>query len=620
MGNKPIIMLDQATINLIAAGEVVESPASIIKELVENSIDAGSSSIVIEIKDGGKSYIRVTDDGEGIDENSVEIAFQRHTTSKITTYNDFENLHTNGFRGEALGSISAVSKVTLVTKTLENLYGIHMVLVGGELLDKKKTGAKDGTTIIVEDIFFNTPARKKFLKTNQAETSKISDIIIHLALANPNIKFKYINNNKVMLSTLGNNSLLDTINSIHNGEFRNGLLEIDETLRGVTLKGYIGHNTLMYSSRRNQYIFVNSRVVRGKEIVDAIESAYSSFIPSGNFPAFMIDILIPPSIVDVNIHPNKLDIKFGKENNIAEIVEQIIKEKLNNLVMIPQISLVRNKKQPPVQEKIIESISIDHLIENSNPVMDIANIKTNLETPSSILYADPVEVLPEVRETLLQENQVIENKILEENLELLEYQSYTVDFDHRQAIFIGIIFDTYFIAQYHSSIFLIDQHAAHERILYEKYLNSVINCEYNTQNLLIPINIKFPLTLSGLEEEVIDYLENKGFVAELFGENNIAVRGIPNIFSMEQGRLFVDEVINLKTQNIKKAVILDNKIAMQACKAAIKAHDKLDPSEIHSILSDLSLCKNKYTCPHGRPVIVELSKYEIEKMFKRVLK
>lgn len=607
MMNEKIIKLDERTINLIAAGEVVENPASIIKELLENSIDAHASSIVIEIKNGGKSYIRVTDDGYGIEEKDISLAFERHTTSKITKFEDFDNLHTNGFRGEALGSIAAVSKVTAISKKKEQLFGVHMTIAGGQLQESHRTGAKDGTTIIVEDLFYNTPARKKFLKSTQSETSKITDIIIHLSLANPHIKFKYINNNKVMLTSVGNSSLYDTIQSIFQEEFRQGLVRLSETHDKVKLEGYLGHNTLMFSSRRNQYIFVNGRVVRSKDIIDAIEEAYDPFIPVGNFPAFMLNIIVHPSIVDVNIHPNKLDIKFDKESRVLESVTEIISEKLRQLVMIPKIAASTNQNAKIPDEPIIDNLSIADLIEKTLPPKE-------QETP----------VLQQTSTVIYPSKYTLESQIKEEetNIPIVDEPApvYEIDFDYQKSKFIGVLFDTYFIAEWNDSIYLVDQHAAHERILYEKYRSAFLRQEINTQTLLSAIQIKLPLILFDLKEEIVHDLLQCGFFAEIFGANSIAIRGIPTIFSLEQAEKFIEEMIDIRAGSTKKSVILDDAIAMKACKAAIKAHDRLKKEEIETVMKQLYQCENKYACPHGRPVIIEISKYEIEKMFKRVLK
>lgn len=630
--NGKIIKLDEKTINLIAAGEVVENPASIIKELLENSIDARSKSIVIEIKNGGKDYIRVTDDGYGIEEQYMELAFLRHTTSKITKFEDFNTLHTNGFRGEALGSIAAVSKISTVSKKKENLFGVHMILEGGIVQKIERTGAKDGTTVVVENLFYNTPARKKFLKSGQAETAKITDIIIHLALANPSIKFKYINNDKVMLTTIGNYSLQDTIRSIFHEDFKEGLILVNDTHGSVSIEGYITHNTTMFSSRRYQYVFVNNRVIRSKELTATIEDVYDPFIPTGNFPGFILNISVHPSIVDVNIHPNKLDIKFDKDSKVLQSITYMITEKLNQLVMIPKIftKTTKNKEEP-----LIENIVIEDLFKKENMMMLVQNSKKTVLSAQHPIVSYPEE---SIVDSQIRESEESSKLIFtqEPNLEPISLESfplsstdeedvdstnvYRLDFDYRKAKIIGVIFDTYFIAQFNESMYLIDQHAAHERILYEKFRFALMKQQWNTQTLLIPLQIKIPLILFGQEEEIAKKLNDYGFLAEIFGENVIAIRGIPNIFSPEQSQLFISEILNIQTGDVRKSSLLNDTMAMKACKAAIKAHDKLERIEIHTILTQLDLCENKYACPHGRPVIIEISKYEIEKMFKRVLK
>lgn len=624
--HEKIIKLDEQTINLIAAGEVVENPTSIVKELLENSIDAKSKSIVVEIKNGGKEYIRVTDDGHGIEEQDMELAFLRHTTSKITKFEDFDTLYTNGFRGEALGSIAAVSKITTVSKRKENLFGVHMVLEGGDIQKIERTGAKDGTTVIVEDLFYNTPARKKFLKSSQAETAKITDIIIHLALANPQIKFKYINNSKVMLTTVGNHSLQDTVRAIFPEDFEDGWIPVDEVHDSVKIQGYTTHNTMMFSSRRYQYLFVNNRVIRSKELTAVLEDVYDPFIPAGNFPGFILNILVHPSIVDVNIHPNKLDIKFDKDSNVLQSITHVLTEILNRQVMIPKI-FTKNKEDK--KEPFIENIAIEDLLKQEVPLNSVRQpesdslpiISYQEESIKKNYLLEPMEqpnpFLVQESESGSQEHFL---KPSAEEQHLDTEITYRVDFDYRKAKIIGVIFDTYFIAEFNQSMYLIDQHAAHERILYEKYLFALTNQKWNTQTLLLPLRIKIPLILFGQEDEIAQKLNTFGFSAEVFGESIIAVRGIPTIFSIEQSQLFISEMLNIHTGDVRKISLLNDAMAMKACKAAIKAHDKLEQSEIHTILTQLDLCENKYACPHGRPIIVEISKYEIEKMFKRVLK
>lgn len=627
MGPKRILLLDDKTVSLIAAGEVVESPASIIKELIENSIDAESKSIVIEIRDGGKSYIRVTDDGCGIEEEDAELAFRRHTTSKMKNFSDFDRLMTNGFRGEALGSICAVSKAQMITKTRDSLYGSHLFWEGGKLLQQQKTGAKDGTTMIVEDIFFNTPARRKFLKSAQAETSKITDIVMKLSLANPSVRFKYINNNKVMLSTAGSGSVLDTIYSIYSKDLMSAMIEIDKKIGDVQLKGYIGHNTLMFSSRRYQHIFVNRRVIRGRELGFAAEEAYSAFIPSGNYPGFVLDIQVPPSVVDVNIHPNKLDIKFDRELQIPKIIEQTIRDCLNELVMIPKARIVPGEKKKN-DEMRVENIFIEDILRSKEDT--VAEQSLTVRSPqgenakagdgNEIFYSSSPSAPLQVRETFSSETEKEKSTFDPFLISETEDISYRLDFDYRDLKQIGVLFETYFVAQYKSSMYLVDQHAAHERILFEKYMKALQKDEVSAQILLSPSKVRLPLTLAGMEDEIIFYLRKKGFEIDLFGENELMIRAVPTMFTIEQGRAFIEEVIDIKAQDTKKAVLLNDRTAMKACKAAIKANDHLHPEEIDTILRELDACRNKYACPHGRPVIVEISKYEIEKMFKRVLK
>jgi len=328
--------LDDNIIKLISAGEVIESPCSVVKELVENSIDSGATSVVVEIKNGGKSYIRVTDNGCGIGEEYVIEAFKKHTTSKISSFDDFINISTNGFRGEALASISAVAKISMTTKTADSNYGMTVVMNNDKLLEKTKTGAKDGTTVIVEELLENVPARKNFLKSDKAEGAKITDFLIRYALANPNVKIKYINNSKQVFATYATGKVIDVVDIIFGEKHGDKTIEVEEKLSYfLSIRGIIGNNSAMYSSRKMQYIFVNGRIIKDKNITSHIENAYKKFIPSGNYPLFFLDILIKPSMVDVNIHPNKLEVKFSEEKLIYSLIENAISNKLDDYNMIP---------------------------------------------------------------------------------------------------------------------------------------------------------------------------------------------------------------------------------------------------------------------------------------------
>jgi len=651
--------LDDNIIKLISAGEVIESPCSVVKELVENSIDSGATSVVVEIKNGGKSYIRVTDNGCGIDEEYVIEAFKKHTTSKISSFDDFINISTNGFRGEALASISAVAKISMTTKTADSNYGMTVVMNNDKLLEKTKTGAKDGTTVIVEELLENVPARKNFLKSDKAEGAKITDFLIRYALANPNVKIKYINNSKQVFATYATGKVIDVVDIIFGEKHDDKIIEIDEKLSDfLSVRGIIGNNSAMYSSRKMQYIFVNGRIIKDKTITSHIENAYKKFIPSGNYPLFFLDIIIKPSMVDVNIHPNKLEVKFSEEKLIYSLIENAISHKLDNYNMIPTVNIAKEEKEEetlfndilanykiksqkkeekkikPLEEyeeqkiviskqkqdeefiyKVDVSFAEDKAKEDEIKYDSKDEIKDNLDIVSieeqvkaDIAEINPVEVntLSIPKKIINQEIKTSDKKINSVDLTLLSYG--------------GRVFDTYIMLYNDEDMYIIDQHAAHERILYERFLKEFYSNSIVQQQLLIPQNVMIPINLVDYSQSIIDEVSSFGFECDLFGDNIILVRAIPDFLDMDASFKFLDEVFNIYLEEKLSLELIKDKIATKACKAAIKGNDvSIKEEEIEKIVYDLEHCENKFACPHGRPVITRLSKYEMEKFFKRIL-
>lgn len=705
--------LDDNIVKLISAGEVIESPSSVIKELVENSIDSSANSIIVEIKNGGKDYIRVTDNGVGIDEKYVEIAFKKHTTSKITTYDDFINIRTNGFRGEALSSISAVAKVSMTTKTKSSNYGVNIVVENDKIIQRSKVGSKDGTTVIVEDLFGNIPARKKFLKTDRAESSKISDFLIRYCIANPQIKIKYINNSKQIFQTYGSGDIKNVVNIIFSQNYDNCIIDIDEKLNSyMSLKGIIGNNSAMFSSRKMQYIFINGRIIKDRLITSHIENAYKRFIPSGNFPMFFINLIINPNMVDVNIHPNKLEVKFSDEKLVYLLIENKISEILSSHTMIPQIKLSNEEdekdkiifsnivsnyenlnkdksdkeKKDFIQQSLIISKKYDASSKEDNfeytaSLPDIDKDKYEIEdkyilNTQALKKEDTVKInqydkikdcnnyeksknknidLENIKEYNKINNNLYEKDINIFKKESLINQNYKFeDNDEKNSIFeekarytipkslfkediqikdskikivdltvlkySGRVFDTYILLYDNEDMYMIDQHAAHERVLYERYMKDFYNGEITTQQLLLPQNIGIPVNLIDEVSNIINELNSFGFECDLFGDNIMLIRGIPSYFNQEGARKFLDTVFDIYlNENLSNDVIKD-KIATKACKAAIKGNDNtVTEAEVEKLVYDLEKCENKYACPHGRPTITRISKYEIEKFFKRIL-
>lgn len=651
--------LDDNIIKLISAGEVIESPCSVVKELVENSIDSGATSVVVEIKNGGKSYIRVTDNGCGIDEEYVIEAFKKHTTSKISSFDDFINISTNGFRGEALASISAVAKISMTTKTADSNYSMTVIMNNDKLLEKTKTGAKDGTTVIVEELLENVPARKNFLKSDKAEAAKITDFLIRYALANPNVKIKYINNSKQVFATYATGKVIDVVDIIFGEKHDDKIIEIDEKLSDfLSVRGIIGNNSAMYSSRKMQYIFVNGRIIKDKTITSHIENAYKKFIPSGNYPLFFLDIIIKPSMVDVNIHPNKLEVKFSEEKLIYSLIENAISHKLDNYNMIPTVNIAKEEKEEetlfndilanykiksqkkeekkikPLEEyeeqkiviskqkqdeefiyKVDVSFAEDKAKEDEIKYDSKDEIKDNLDIVSieEQVKADIAEIKPVEVNTLS-----IPKKIIKEEIKTSDKKINSVDLTLLS--YGGRVFDTYIMLYNDEDMYIIDQHAAHERILYERFLKEFYSNSIVQQQLLIPQNVMIPINLVDYSQSIIDEVSSFGFECDLFGDNIILVRAIPDFLDMDASLKFLDEVLNIYLEEKLSLELIKDKIATKACKAAIKGNDvSIKEEEIEKIVYDLEHCENKFACPHGRPVITRLSKYEMEKFFKRIL-
>lgn len=625
---KKINILDDLTINKIAAGEVVERPSSVVKELVENAIDAKSSKITIEIQDGGKKLIRITDNGEGIASSEVEKSFLRHATSKITKVDDLYDLYSLGFRGEALASISSISKIEIITRTKDEPIGTKMIIDGGKLVSKEPVGTTVGTTIIVKDLFFNTPARQKFLKSSNAENMNISDMINKLAIGNYNIQFKYINNNKVILTTPGDANLLNTIRSVYGKEIYNNLISINIDNNIMQVDGYIGNNNIYRANRSLQHIYVNKRYVKSKVILDAIQEAYKSIIPINKHTICFLNITLDPSKIDVNIHPTKLEIKFEKENDVYITMRDTIKNKLLNSTLIgkyqtPEISF---------NQKPIQPISIEKLNFNTEDIKAIEENKIDIIDNNKQL--DIIDINSEINDLNLNKKFEIDDFIkldkpnVSENLQIKETtddyineDSYSHDnkISFKNYKVIGTLFNTYIVLEKGNSLFLLDQHAGHERILYEKYMDKFNKEEINMQLLLDPIVLEVSSKDMLSMEENLDLFLKLGFEVEIFGNNHIMIRSVPNLFGLPQSEKFILDIIDNMDNITSNYELKKEKIASMACKSAIKAHDYIHDIEIDKLLEELEKCINSFTCPHGRPILVELTKYEIEKMFKRVM-
>lgn len=616
--NRKIDILDDLTINKIAAGEVVEAPYSVVKELIENAIDAGASTITLEIKDGGKKYIRITDNGVGIKEEYVEKAFMRHSTSKITNINDLNNINSLGFRGEALASIAAVSQAEMITRPDEQQYGILIEIIGGKTEIIRKVGCPVGTTIIIKNLFFNTPARLKFMKSTNAETMKITEIIIRLSLSNPGISFKYINNNNIMFTTPGNNILSQAILSVFDKDTFKNLIFLEKNELNMKLHGYIGQPSFVRGNRNLQIIYVNGRYVKNKLISKAIEEAYKEKIIINKHPVCILNLNIDPSIIDVNVHPAKTEVKFEAEEQIYDFIYKSIVSTLQQNTTIPNLIAIKSKSKP---ENYID------VRQNFAPVTSIEsqkqkNISQNTSTIENVL-------INEIQGKYIQDsnigpiNQFIDDKNNEEQLQINCLEEDIVQFSFLNTLLdqykiVGQIFNTYIVLEKDKSMYLIDQHAAHERLLYNKFLKEIKNEKVVSQRLIESKVLELSSEDYMLLSNNMSIFRKLGFEIEDFGINTIIIRQVPMILGKPQNFSFIYEILDEVRNNNNIDNYFEDTIIKRACKEAIKAKDRLDYSEIKKLIEEICTLTPPLTCPHGRPIILTMGKYEIEKHFKRI--
>lgn len=622
-----IQVLDKNTIDKIAAGEVIERPSSIVKELVENSIDANSSAITVEVKDGGTSLIRITDNGSGIKKDEIKKAFLRHSTSKIRSANDLTTLTSLGFRGEALSSISAVSQVELITKTAGELTGSRYIIEGGIEKSLDDIGAPEGTTFIIRNLFFNTPARKKFLKSPSTEVGYISSLMERLALSHPDISFKFMVNNQLKLHTSGNTSQKDIIFNIYGRDITGNILKIEYKSQSIIVGGYIGKPIIARGNRGYENYFINGRYIKNSIISKAIEDAYKPYMMQHKYPFTSVLITIDGRLVDVNVHPSKMEIRFSNGDEIYNIVYKTISSFLTQKELIPEIQFETHKKE---LRKSREKVSSPEPFEKKR-IEQEKNTQEVLKTVNEPVKISREPILEEIKKewkTIVnsqyidtaRENNNYGQKSIEQitlfNDELLEKK------EENKVKIIGQVFDTYWIIQYTDKMLIIDQHAAHEKVLYEQTVKNMKDKTFTSQYLEPPII----LTLSAAEENIlskyIKQFQTVGFEIEHFGGKEFAIRAVPdNLFSLSAKDLFIEMLDNISesVHNITSTDIILEKIASMSCKAAVKGNQKLSALELEKLFEKLLSLENPYNCPHGRPTIISMSKYELEKKFKRII-
>ena len=658
---RKIAVLDQNTIDKIAAGEVVERPSSVVKELVENAIDAGATAVTVEITDGGKKLIRITDNGSGMEEEQIPLAFLRHATSKIEKVEDLEHIASLGFRGEALSSIAAVSQVELITKTPSAISGNRYVIEGGMEHSLEELGAPEGTTFLVRNLFYNTPARSKFLKSDSTEANYIHTLMEQLALSHPEISFKYIQNKQVKLHTSGNYSVRDVIYSVYGRDIAKALLEVEWENSFMKITGFVGKPEIARGNRSFENYYINGRYVKNNIITKAIENAYKGFLMQHKFPFVSLRMEMEGNDLDVNVHPAKREVRFAREQEVYDAVYDTVHTALTRREMIPKVTLgtdepVKKEAKETVKsaavpepfeqkrrEQIYKAPAARSLVRESpvfTPLEETffeGTLKKNQELdeaksrqaavppskPEKELEKKPEirsEVNPEEKQPELRRSEPELSEPKPKQLELFEEKLLSPQSRSRIRM-IGQVFDTYWLAQFEDKFYIIDQHAAHEKIYYErlvrKFREHSIDSQYLTPPLIVSLNMQ--------EEEVLnanrDYFEKFGFEIEHFGGREYCISAVPsNLYGLTEEELFLEMLDQLESDHSKDTLdIFASRLATMACKAAVKGNNRLSMEEAEKLLDELMTLENPYHCPHGRPTIISMTKTEMEKKFKRIV-
>ena len=650
-----IQVLDQVTIDKIAAGEVIERPASVVKELVENAIDAGATSVTVEIKDGGISLIRIMDNGCGIEHDEVRSAFLRHSTSKIRTVEDIAHIRSLGFRGEALSSIAAVTQTELITKTPDAELGTRYVIEGGKEVALEETGAPNGTTFLVRQLFYNVPARRKFLKTPVTEAGHIQDLLIHLTLSHPEVSFLFISNGQEKLRTSGSGKLKDVIYQVYGRDVAANLLDIDYEKGGLRISGYLGKPVITRGNRNFENFFVNGRYVKSPMISKSLEDAYRDFTMQHKFPFAVLHFHVDGEEIDVNVHPTKMELRFQRQQEVYNTVfegvhrrllepELIQKAEVPDPVTVPETPAPEKKPEervkpgespfllkpktavkpepaaaspaaeaPDTQEAHDEDYFIRKMRER---VMAYHERSSSAEVSGADRIYRPEKQEERIRESV---KYAAESKPEQLNLFEEHFLKREVRAEYK---LIGQVFDTYWLVQYQDSLYIIDQHAAHERVLYERTLKGMKDRAFTSQYLSPPIILSLTMQEAELLRENMDRFARIGFEIEPFGGEEYAVRAVPdNLFSIAKKELLMEMIDDL-ADGISTSMtpeLIDEKVASMSCKAAVKGNSRLSAQEVDALIGELLTLDNPYHCPHGRPTIIAMTKKELEKKFKRIV-
>ena len=652
---RKIAILDQNTIDKIAAGEVVERPSSVVKELVENAIDAGATAITVEISDGGKKLIRITDNGSGMEAAQVPVAFLRHATSKIEKIEDLENIASLGFRGEALSSIAAVSQVELITKTPSAISGCRYVIEGGKECILEEMGAPDGTTFLVRNLFYNTPARNKFLKSDATEGNYISTLMEQLALSHPDISFKYIQNKQVKLHSSGNYSIKDVIYNIYGRDITKALLEVSCANDFMKIEGYVGKPEISRGNRSFENYYINGRYVKNNIITKAIEDAYKGFLMQHKFPFVSLHIQMEGNDLDVNVHPAKREVRFARGAEVYDCIYETVHRALTRREMIPQVPVGKEEKKeselpkpkvkpgdiPEPFEKKRREVSFtpeeEALFQPKPEIKPAAKQPVSAPVPKEIPVQEPIALPVTVSEPVLvpeptaasepvlipkpAPNSIPEPEIVPgEQIDLFREELLTPQSRQRHKL-IGQLFDTYWLVEFDDQFYIIDQHAAHEKVNYERLTKQFQEQTIVSQYISPPLIVSLNLEEESLLKTNMDYFRNFGFEIENFGGKEYCISAVPsNLYGLTEEHLFLEMLDHLAGDGEKNTLSLfTSRLAQMACKAAVKGNHQMSAAEADQLIDELLTLDNPYNCPHGRPTIIRMSKTEIEKKFKRIV-
>lgn len=682
---RKIAVLDQHTIDKIAAGEVVERPASVVKELVENAIDAGATAITVEIADGGKKLIRITDNGSGMEMEQVPVAFLRHATSKIEKVEDLETISSLGFRGEALSSIAAVSQVELITKTPSAISGVRYVIEGGQEKNFEEMGAPDGTTFLVRNLFYNTPARSKFLKSDTTEGNYINTLMEQLALSHPEVSFKYIQNKQVKLHSSGNYNVKDVIYNIYGRDIAKSILEVSYENDFMKIEGFVGKPEISRGNRSFENYYINGRYVKNNLITKAVEDGYKGFLMQHKFPFVSLHIEMEGNDLDVNVHPRKMEVRFARGPEVYDAIYETVRRALTKREIIPQVSVGREEPKPVLKAPVQKSVEVPEpfevkrraekteILREEPPVYHTPLTKeeeqmfsgtlkereereakkaeaketvqaviheeikerTKEEVPEHLKPEENIKTIPETVSEKAEDKQAEEplqgkeeqiqpapkeEPEKEEQLEFFKEKLLAPESRSRHRL-IGQLFDTYWLVQFEDSFYIIDQHAAHEKVYYERFVKQFENQEITSQYISPPLIVSLSLEEEGRLKANEEYFRDFGFEIEPFGGREYCVSAVPsNLYGMNEESLFLEMLDSLSPDGENNPVSLFTaRLATMACKAAVKGNHQMSPQEADKLIDELLKLENPYHCPHGRPTIVSMTKSEIEKKFKRIV-